>query len=76
MQILHSTIRPRKIEKIFITHLLHGDHTLWIAWIDQQSLLSRGASPLEIYGPIGIEEFVRTVLKISQNKIELPVSFS
>ena len=26
-QILHTTIRPRKVTKIFITHL-HGDH-LW-----------------------------------------------
>lgn len=24
-QILHTTIKPRKIEKIFITHM-HGDH--------------------------------------------------
>ena len=26
-QILHTTIRPRKVTKIFITHL-HGDHIL------------------------------------------------
>ena len=28
-QILHTSIKPSRLEKIFITHL-HGDHILWI----------------------------------------------
>ncbi|MFN6737167.1 ribonuclease Z [Enterococcus gallinarum] len=74
MQILHSTIRPRKIEKIFITHL-HGDHIYGLPGLISSRSFQGGASPLEIYGPIGIEEFVRTVLRISQTKLSYPLVF-
>ena len=39
-QILNTTIRPRKIEKIFITHL-HGDHIFWFTWFTKFPLFSR-----------------------------------
>ncbi|WP_291292235.1 ribonuclease Z [Enterococcus sp.] len=74
MQILHSTIRPRKIEKIFITHL-HGDHIYGLPGLISSRSFQGGASPLEIYGPQGIEEFVRTVLRISQTKLSYPLVF-
>ena len=40
MQILRTTIRRRKISKIFITHL-HGDHIFWTSRAHQQPVISR-----------------------------------
>lgn len=68
LQILKSTIRPRKIEKIFITHL-HGDHIFGLPGLLSSRSFQGGEEPLEIYGPVGIELFVRTALKISKTKL-------
>lgn len=54
-QILRTTIRPRKVDKIFITHL-HGDH-LWPSGFSQQPFFQTGEEtrPLTIYGPKGLQ---------------------
>lgn len=72
MQILRSTIRPRKIEKIFITHL-HGDHIYGLPGLISSRSFQGGDTPLEIYGPKGIKDFVQTILRISQTKISYPL---
>lgn len=74
MQILHTTIRPRKIEKIFITHL-HGDHIFGLPGLVSSRSFQNGDEPLEIYGPVGIEEFVRTSLKLSKTRLGYPLKF-
>lgn len=77
MQILHTTIRPRKIEKIFITHL-HGDHIFGLPGLISSRSFQGGEEPLgplEIYGPEGIEQFVRTALKISKTRLGYPLKF-
>lgn len=72
MQILHSTIRPRKIEKIFVTHL-HGDHVYGLPGLISSRSFQGGMTPLEIYGPTGTESFIRTALRISQTKLSYPL---
>lgn len=68
LQILKSTIRPRKIEKIFITHL-HGDHIFGLPGLLSSRSFQGGNEKLEIYGPVGIAEYVRTALKVSQTRL-------
>ncbi|ONN40368.1 ribonuclease Z [Enterococcus mundtii] len=74
MQILRTNIRPRKIEKIFITHL-HGDHIFGLPGLISSRSFQGGETPLEIYGPKGTEAFVRNVLTISQTKLGYPLVF-
>ncbi len=74
MQILHTNIRPRKIEKIFITHL-HGDHIFGLPGLISSRSFQGGETPLEIYGPKGIEQFVKTSLTISQTRLSYPLRF-
>ncbi|MGM0124202.1 ribonuclease Z [Enterococcus sp. AZ194] len=74
MQILRTTIRPRKIEKIFITHL-HGDHIFGLPGLLSSRSFQGGGSPLEIYGPKGIEKYIRTSLAISQTRLGYPLKF-
>lgn len=62
-QILHTTIRPRKVEKIFITHL-HGDHIFGLPGFLSSRSFQGGDEPLTIYGPKGIKDFVQTALKV------------
>lgn len=68
LQILKSSIRPRKIEKIFITHL-HGDHIFGLPGLLSSRSFQGGSEPLELYGPVGIADFVRTSLRVSQTKL-------
>ncbi len=75
MQILRTTIRPRKIEKIFITHL-HGDHIFGLPGLLSSRSFQGGDEPLEIYGPKGIAEFVQTALKISRTRLTYPLHFT
>lgn len=73
-QILKTTIRPRKIEKIFITHL-HGDHIFGLPGLLSSRSFQGGNTPLTIYGPVGIKEFVQTALRISESRLSYPLKF-
>ena len=73
-QILNTTIRPRKIEKIFITHL-HGDHIFGLPGLLSSRSFQGGTEPLTIYGPVGVKEFVQTTLRISESRLSYPIKF-
>lgn len=71
-QILRTSIKPRKIEKIFITHL-HGDHIFGLpGFIGSRSFLA-GEEPLTIYGPKGIKLWLDTTLAVSQTHLKYPL---
>ncbi len=73
-QMLQSTIRPRKITKIFITHL-HGDHIYGLPGLLSSRSFQGGDEPLMIYGPKGIRQFVEVSLQVSQTHLTYPISF-
>ncbi len=73
-QILYTTIRPRKIEKIFITHL-HGDHIFGLPGLLSSRSFQGGDEPLTIYGPVGIRRFVQTALQVSESRLSYPLHF-
>lgn len=73
-QILRTTIRPRKIEKIFITHL-HGDHIFGLPGLLSSRSFQSGEGALTIYGPRGVADFVKTSLRVSETKLGYPIKF-
>ena len=73
-QILHTSIKPRKIDKIFITHL-HGDHIFGLpGFLSSRSFLG-GEDVLTIYGPKGLREWIEQTLKLSKTHLTYPVNF-
>lgn len=72
-QILHTSIKPRKINKIFITHL-HGDHIFGLPGLLSSRSFQGGESELTIYGPAGIKQYVETSLKVSSSHLNYPLS--
>ncbi|CAM3964570.1 ribonuclease Z [Catellicoccus marimammalium] len=73
-QILKTHIRPRKINKIFITHL-HGDHIFGLPGLLSSRSFQGGDENLVIYGPKGIKKFVETTLKISESRLSYKISY-
>ena len=73
-QILHTTIRPRKVTKIFITHL-HGDHIFGLPGFLSSRSFQGGNEPLTIYGPVGIKKFGMTALQVSESRLSYPLKF-
>lgn len=73
-QILHTSIKPRKIEKIFITHM-HGDHIYGLPGLISSRSFQGGETPLTIYGPKGIEEFVKLSLSVSHTHLTYEIKF-
>ncbi|KAG0151327.1 hypothetical protein CROQUDRAFT_56941 [Cronartium quercuum f. sp. fusiforme G11] len=85
-QMMRTTLKASHVKKIFITHL-HGDHILglisFLAHIgdrietdlmsDNEHPFSDPTSVVEIYGPSGIREFVRTNLRLTQTHSTLRV---
>lgn len=72
-QILHTSIRPRKIEKIFITHL-HGDHIYGLPGLLSSRSFQEGVTPLTVYGPKGVRDFIEISLKVSGTHLAYPLS--
>lgn len=73
-QILHTTLKPRKMNKIFITHL-HGDHIFGLPGLISSRSFLDGNDELTIYGPVGIQRFVETALTVSDTHLSYPISF-
>lgn len=73
-QILKTAIKPRKITKIFISHL-HGDHIFGLPGSLSSRANQGGNSPLEIYGPVGIKEYVETSLKVTGGKLGYRIKY-
>ncbi|WP_339250440.1 ribonuclease Z [Sporosarcina sp. FSL W8-0480] len=72
-QLLRTSIKPRKINKIFITHL-HGDHIFGLpGFLGSRSFLG-GEEELTIYGPVGIKEWITTSLRITKTHLTYPVT--
>ena len=67
-QILHTSLKPRKIGKIFITHL-HGDHIFGLPGLIGSRSFLGGDEPLDIYGPAGLEEWLETTLRITKTHL-------
>lgn len=73
-QILETTIKPRKIDKIFITHL-HGDHIFGLpGFIGSRSFLG-GDTPLTIYGPKGLKEWITVTNEVTGTHLTYPIEF-
>ncbi|HFU4060765.1 TPA: ribonuclease Z [Streptococcus suis] len=75
-QILETTIRPRKVAKIFITHL-HGDHIFGLpGFLSSRSFQSsEEQTDIDIYGPVGIRSFVLASLKVSGTRLPYRIHF-
>ena len=76
-QILETTIKPRKISKIFITHL-HGDHIFGLpGFLSSRSFqANEEQTDLEIFGPKGIKNFVLSSLRVSGSRLPYRIFMS
>lgn len=73
-QILKTTLKPRKINKIFITHM-HGDHIFGLPGFLSSRSFQGGEDQLTIYGPKGIKGYVLSSLKYSGSYVQYPLNF-
>ncbi|WP_415815964.1 ribonuclease Z [Mesobacillus thioparans] len=73
-QILHTSLKPRRIEKIFITHL-HGDHIYGLPGLLSSRSFQGGDTLVTVYGPPGIKEYIEVSLKISKSYLKYPLEF-
>ena len=74
-QVLRSSLKLSHLEQIWVTHL-HGDHVFGLPGL----LASRSAAqdvqtPLTIFGPQGLEEWVRTTLRLTATGLKFPLVF-
>ncbi|MCA1009597.1 ribonuclease Z [Halobacillus halophilus] len=71
-QILHTNLRPRRIEVIFITHL-HGDHIYGLPGLLSSRSFQGGETPVTVYGPRGLKEYIDISLQISGTHLRYPL---
>ncbi|NHC43166.1 ribonuclease Z [Bacillus sp. MM2020_1] len=71
-QILYTSIKPRRIEKIFITHL-HGDHIYGLPGLLSSRSFQGGESEVTVYGPKGIKDYIHVSLSLSQTYLKYPL---
>ena len=73
-QIVLAGISPSKISAIFVSHL-HGDHFLGIpGFVSTQQLIGR-KKPLLIVGPVGIKDFLMSIIKVTSHQLDYELNF-
>lgn len=75
-QILETTLKPRKVSKIFITHL-HGDHIFGLpGFLSSRAFqANEEQTDLEIYGPVGLKTYILTTLKVTGTRLPYRLIF-
>jgi ribonuclease Z len=72
-QILRSPLRLSQLEKVFLTHL-HGDHLFGVmGMLASRSMQNGGTTPVTLYGPNGLAEYVRVTMQVCQMRLGFPV---
>ena len=71
-QMIQARVGFHRKTKVFITHL-HGDHVLGLPGLFQTMSLLGRINKLEIYGPIGIKDFVNSVNQTVKFTLTFPV---
>jgi ribonuclease Z len=73
-QILRSPLKLSQLERVFITHM-HGDHLYGLpGLLASRSLQQAGLTPVTVYGPPGIEEYLNVTMRTSQAGLGYPLS--
>lgn len=67
-QILNSPVKMSKIDKLFVTHL-HGDHIFGIPGFLSSRSSFGGDTPLTVYGPKGIRQYIDYALRVSETRM-------
>lgn len=70
-QMIKAGVSFHRKTKVFITHM-HGDHVLGLPGLLQTMSLMNREKKLEIYGPLGIEAFVKAI----QETVQFVLTFS
>ncbi|KAM4809060.1 zinc phosphodiesterase ELAC protein 1 [Rhinophrynus dorsalis] len=74
-QIMKSPLKAGRITKIFITHL-HGDHIFglpgFLCTVSLQCGSTSSKQLVDIYGPVGLRDFVWRSLEVSHSQLEFP----
>lgn len=75
-QILRAShIRLSQLTRIFLTHL-HGDHLFGLpGLLASRALAQGGVGPVTIYGPEGVEAWLKATLRAAGMRFGFPVSF-
>ncbi|MCD7033259.1 ribonuclease Z [Metabacillus sp. GX 13764] len=71
-QILHTPLKTRRIEKIFISHM-HGDHIYGLPGLLGSRSFQGSEEKLSLYGPKGLKEFVTVSLAASETYLRYPL---
>jgi ribonuclease Z len=71
-QILYTPLKISKINKIFITHM-HGDHIYGLPGLLGSRSFQGETSPLTIYGPTGLKEYIDISLSVSKTYLRYPL---
>jgi len=67
-QLQRTPLKISQISRIFITHL-HGDHLFGLMGLLATCGLAGQAQEIHLYGPDGLEEYVRTCARISRTTL-------
>lgn len=73
-QILRSSVKLSKMDKIFITHM-HGDHLYGLPGLLASRAYSGGEGLLTIFGPSGIKSYVEHSLIMSESRIGYEIAY-
>ncbi|NEP13267.1 MAG: ribonuclease Z [Symploca sp. SIO2C1] len=71
-QLLRSELKISQIRRIFITHM-HGDHIFGLMGLLASCGLAGNPSRIDIYGPAGLDEYLRGCQKYSRTHFSFPV---
>lgn len=73
-QILRSPLRLSQLEHIYVTHL-HGDHVFGLpGLLASRSLVKDILSPVTLFGPPGLEDWLRVTLQLTGTGIRYPLT--
>ncbi len=71
-QLIRSGTSYMKINRIFITHY-HGDHFLGLPGLFQTMSLAERTEPLYLYGPSGIDDVLKMIIKICRTDLTFEI---